>query len=68
MITPSSRQPGRHPGPLGEAVDALERDEVLMTAMGEVLSREYLLVKSADWESSKDMDADSELRQYFHRY
>ena len=58
----------RLPTTLNEAIDALERDEVLMTAMGEVLSREYLLVKSADWESSKDMDADSELRQYFHRY
>jgi glutamine synthetase len=58
----------RLPTSLKEATDALERDEVLMTAMGDVLSREYLLIKSADWESSRDSDPDSELRQYFHRY
>ena len=48
--------------------DALGRDEVLMEAMGEVLSREYLLIKSADWESSRDQEVESELHQTIHRY
>jgi glutamine synthetase len=57
----------RLPTSLKEATDALGRDEVLMEAMGEVLSREYLLIKSADWESSRDQEAESELHQYIHR-
>ena len=51
-----------------EAIDALGEDEVLMEALGDVLSREYLLIKSADWENAKDQDAESELHQYIHRY
>jgi glutamine synthetase len=53
---------------LKEAVDALRRDEVLTEAMGEVLSREYLLIKSADWEDSRDWDVESELQRSIHRY
>ena len=38
----------RLPATLGEALDALERDEVLRAALGEVLAREYLLVKRSE--------------------
>ena len=58
----------RLPTNLKEAIDALGRDEVLMEAMGEVLSREYLLIKLADWEDSRDWDVESELQRHFHRY
>jgi glutamine synthetase len=58
----------RLPTTLKEAVDALGQDEVLMEAMGEVLSREYLLIKLADWEDSRDWDVESELQRYIHRY
>ncbi len=58
----------RLPTNLKEAIDALGRDEVLMEALGEVLSREYLLIKSADWEDSRDQDAESELQRFIHRY
>ncbi|MDX1432185.1 MAG: glutamine synthetase, partial [Gammaproteobacteria bacterium] len=58
----------RLPSTLKEAVDALQADEVLTAAMGEVLSREYLLIKSADWQDSRDKDPQAELEQYFHRY
>jgi glutamine synthetase len=64
----NSRGIERLPTNLAEAIDALGEDEVLMEAMGEVLSREYLLIKSADWENSKDQDAESERHQYIHRY
>ena len=58
----------RLPTNLQEATDALAADEVLMEAMGEVLSREYLLIKSADWEHAKEQDVESELRQFIYRY
>jgi glutamine synthetase len=64
----NSRGIERLPTSLAEAIEALGEDEVLMEAMGDVLSREYLLIKSADWENSKDQDAESELHQYIHRY
>ena len=38
----------RLPRSLGEALDALERDEVLREALGEVLAREYLAVKRSE--------------------
>jgi glutamine synthetase len=63
-----SRGIRRLPTNLGEAIDALAGDAVLTDAMGEVLSREYLLIKKADWESARDQDVESELRQHFHRY
>jgi glutamine synthetase len=58
----------RLPTNLKKAIDALSRDEVLMESLGEVLAREYLLVKSADWESSREQDVALELSQYIHRY
>ena len=58
----------RLPTSLKKAINALGRDEILMEAMGEVLGREYLLIKSADWENAKEQDVAQELRQYIHRY
>ena len=58
----------RLPTSLKKAINALGRDEILMEAMGEVLRREYLLIKSADWENAKEQDVAQELRQYIHRY
>jgi len=58
----------RLPTTLAEAVDALQSDEVLLEAMGEVLSREYVLIKRAAWEAFKNADVETELAQHFHRY
>lgn len=58
----------RLPTNLEEAIQALEKDEVLCTAMGEVLSREYLLIKRCDWEEFKDKGVDFEIKHHFHRY
>src|SRR5262249_13753988 len=38
----------RLPGSLGEALDALERDELIRDALGETLAREYLAVKRSE--------------------
>jgi glutamine synthetase len=37
------------PQHLGEAVDALERDEVVAAALGETLHREFVRLKRAEW-------------------
>ena len=58
----------RLPASLGEAIDALEKDEVLVHAMGEVLSREYILIKRADCQDSQEKSLEEELEQHFHRY
>ena len=58
----------RLPTDLKQAIDALGRDQVLMEAMGEVLSREYLLIKSADWEDSRGQEVESEQQRTIHRY
>jgi glutamine synthetase len=58
----------RLPTTLKEAIDALEKDEVLLSAMGEVLAREYVLIKRADWEVSREQSVEVELAQHFHRY
>jgi len=39
---------------LAEAVDALEKDDVLREAMGEALFESYVKVKRSEWEMSAD--------------
>ncbi|MFQ5557030.1 MAG: glutamine synthetase, partial [Acidimicrobiales bacterium] len=58
----------RLPTSLEEAVDALERDEVLMEAMGPLLSKEYVIVKRAVWDGFKGKDLEFELAQHFYKY
>jgi len=58
----------RYPTSLGEALDALERDEVLAAALGEVLAREYVAVKRSEVRGFKDRDAAFEIAQHFHKY
>lgn len=58
----------RLPTTLEEAIDALEKDEVLLSAMGDVLAREYVLIKRADWEVSRGQSVEVEVAQHFHRY
>ncbi len=58
----------RLPTSLGEALDALERDEVLRAALGETLAREYLAVKRSEVQGFKDKDVDFEIEQHFYKY
>src|SRR5262245_2354855 len=58
----------RLPRSLGEALDALERDEVLRTAMGEVLYREYLAVKRSEARGFEGKDVAFEIEQHFYKY
>ena len=58
----------RLPATLGEALDALERDDVLRDALGEVLAREYLLVKRSEVRAFEGKEVAFELAQHFYKY
>jgi glutamine synthetase len=58
----------RLPASLGEALDALERDEVLTSALGRVLAREYLAVKRSEARGFDGTDVHFEIEQHFYKY
>ena len=58
----------RLPTSLDEAVDALERDQVLLEAMGPLLAHSYIAVKREESAFFKDKSADEETRQHFYKY
>lgn len=58
----------RLPASLGEAVDNLERDEVLLEALGGGLAVPYLAVKRCDVEAFAAHDETFEFRQHFSRF
>ncbi|HVQ74165.1 MAG TPA: glutamine synthetase family protein [Candidatus Binatia bacterium] len=58
----------RLPATLGEALDNLERDEVLMGALGPVLGREYLIVKRSEVRGFEGRDTAFEIAHHFHKY
>jgi glutamine synthetase len=58
----------RLPTTLGEALDALERDEVLREALGPTLAREYLAVKRSEVQAFQDRDVAFEIEQHFHKF
>jgi glutamine synthetase len=58
----------RLPASLGEALDALERDELLCAALGEVLAREYLVVKRSEVRGFAGKDVAFEIDQHFYKY
>jgi glutamine synthetase len=58
----------RLPKSLGEALDALERDEVLREALGETLAKEYVIVKRSEVRAFADKDAAFEIDQHFYKF
>jgi glutamine synthetase len=58
----------RLPKTLGEALDELERDEVLRDALGETLAKEYLIVKRSEVRAFAEQDAAFELDQHFYKF
>ena len=58
----------RLPTSLDEAVDELERDQVLLEAMGPLLATSYIAVKRNESAFFKDKTADEETRQHFYKY
>jgi glutamine synthetase len=58
----------RYPTSLGEALDALERDQVLCDALGAELAREYLIVKRGEVNAFAERDEAFELAEHFYKY
>ncbi|MFL5757519.1 MAG: glutamine synthetase family protein [Chloroflexota bacterium] len=58
----------RYPASAAEALDELERDEVLCAAMGRPLADEYLKVRRAEAAAYADKDEAFELEQHLFKY
>ena len=58
----------RLPTSLGEALDELERDEVLTEALGPLLATSYIAVKRSEVDFFKDKSAEEETLQHFYKY
>ncbi|HET8913474.1 MAG TPA: glutamine synthetase family protein [Ktedonobacteraceae bacterium] len=58
----------RFPLTLAESLDALEKDEVLLEALGPLLARSYLSVKRAEFEFFQDKPIEAEILQHFYKY
>ncbi|GAC1656511.1 MAG: glutamine synthetase family protein [Ktedonobacteraceae bacterium] len=58
----------RLPTSLDEAVDELERDQVLMEALGPLLADSYIAVKRSESAFFKEKSQEEETRQHFYKY
>jgi len=58
----------RLPASLAEAVDNLEKDEVLMEALGPMLAGSYLAVKRSEYRAFAEQDVDFEIKHHFHKF
>lgn len=58
----------RYPTTLGHALDELERDEILIGALGEPLARSYLAVRRSEWETYSKADEDAQYAGHFATY
>jgi glutamine synthetase len=64
----ASRGIVRYPESQSAALDALEADEVLMNALGPVLSRSYLAVKRSEYEAFAAEDLDFEIQHHIYKF
>lgn len=58
----------RLPTSLDEAVDELERDDVLTSALGNLLATSYIAVKRAESDYFKEKSPEEETSQHFYKY
>lgn len=58
----------RLPTTLDEALDALERDDVLKEALGPLLATSYIAVKRSEADFFKEKSAEAETLQHFYKY
>jgi glutamine synthetase len=58
----------RYPTTLAEAVDALERDQVLLAALGEARAHEFMGVRRAEWADLGAVPPEQEIAAHFRRY
>jgi glutamine synthetase len=58
----------RYPTTLEEAAKSLEGDEVLTSALGDLLARSYLAVRRSEWEAYAAMPEEERFRAHFLKY
>ncbi|MFB8791084.1 MAG: glutamine synthetase family protein [Potamolinea sp.] len=58
----------RLPINLGEAIEHLSSDKVLLNALGTELAQAYLAVRKAEWEAMKDWELEEEVKLLLERY
>jgi glutamine synthetase len=56
------------PSSMGAALDELEKDELLLGSLGDLLGRCYLAVRRSEAETFAAEDTAFELRQHFYRF
>ena len=56
------------PRNLGEAIDALRQDRVLLDALGPDLARSYMAVRQNEWDNLKDLTLEEEVALLAERY
>jgi len=64
----SERGIDRLPTNLGEAIEQLRNNQVLLDALGAELAQAYLAVRQAEWEGMKDLYLDAEVKLLLERY
>jgi glutamine synthetase len=59
-----------HPLPtnLGEALEALQKNEVLLEALGAERAKTYMAVKKMEWQALKDVSLEDEVKMLAERY
>jgi glutamine synthetase len=58
----------RYPSTLAEAITELERDEVLLEALGAERAREFIGVRRAEWNDLGTASLDRQIATHFRRY
>jgi glutamine synthetase len=58
----------RYPTTLEEALAELERDKLLLDALGPSLAREFVAVRRAEWNDLGNVPVEQEIATYFRRY
>jgi glutamine synthetase len=56
------------PGTLGEALDELERDDVIREALGDHVFSHYLEAKRAEWDEYRTQVSDWEVERYLDQF
>jgi len=58
----------RLPTTMAGALNELERDQLLMEAMGDLMRRSYLAVRRSEEKAFADQDIDFEIRNHFYKF
>jgi glutamine synthetase len=64
----AARRIARFPTTLAEALDHLESDHVLLSALGTLLARSFLAVKRAEWQAFSKEDPAFEQKHHFWKF